>query len=208
MSSQYIISHLSLVRVKCAGLYRRRSSSQSLMLVLAGGSTSACFRQWWYSLVNLWLTSSSGGDMVLSNDRGELQFECLNTTRPRLQFSSFKATFFKSSCCNFNKNPVLHTIDQGQREALYHTIDSNMNKCHWHSPMRKQLRRALGIYILCKIIDFGYSHGICSPHGNILNIGWLDMYFIYFHSPSIYILYETIILAYNHSIYPNDRIYT
>ena len=24
-----------------------------------------------------------------------------------------------------------------------YTIDSNVNKCHWHSPMRKQLRRAL-----------------------------------------------------------------
>ena len=28
------------------------------------------------------------------------------------------------------------------REKVY-TIDSNVNKCHWHSPMRKQLRRAL-----------------------------------------------------------------
>ena len=154
-----------MVRVKCAGLYRRRSSSQSLMLVLAGGSTSACFRQGWYSLVNLWLTSSSGGDMVLSNECGELQFECLNTTRPRLQFPSFKASFFKSSCCNFNKNSVLHTIDQGQREGLYHTIDNNMNKCHWHSPMRKQLRRALGML-----------NAICQPFASTM---WMHQKYIY-----------------------------
>ena len=163
-----------------------------MMLVLAGSSTSACFRQWWYSLVNLWLTSSSGGDMVLSNDRGELQFECLNTTRPRLQFSSFKATFFKSSCCNFNKNPVLHTIDQGQREALYHTIDSNMNKCHSHSPMRKQLRRALEML-----------NAICQPFAFTT---WMHQKYIYEQNISLskiylwttYIFEQNIFMSYIH----------
>ena len=65
------------------------------------------------------------------------------TTRPRLQVPSFKASLFKSSCHNFSKNCLLHTVNQGQRKV--YTIDSNMNKCHWHSPMRKQLRRALGM---------------------------------------------------------------
>ena len=65
------------------------------------------------------------------------------TTRPRLQVPSFKASLFKSSCHNFSKNSLLHPVNQGQRKV--YTIDSNMNKCHWHSPMRKQLRRALGM---------------------------------------------------------------
>ena len=38
----------------------------------------------------------------------------------KFQVSSFKASLFKSSCCNFNNNSVLHTINQGHREGLYH----------------------------------------------------------------------------------------
>ena len=41
----------------------------------------------------------------------------LNTTRPRLWVPA-KASLFKSSCCNFNKNSVFHTINQGQRRSI------------------------------------------------------------------------------------------
>ena len=41
------------------------------------------------------------------------------TTRPRLQVPGFKASLFKSNCCNLNKNSVFHTIHHG-REGLYH----------------------------------------------------------------------------------------
>ena len=95
--------------IKWGKLHRKKIG----MVPTVGDDVGQCFQ----GTVHI---SKYGKHVYHLADCGEFQCECLNTTRPRLQVPSFKATFFKSSCCNFTNNSVLHTINQGQREGLYH----------------------------------------------------------------------------------------
>ena len=70
---------------------------------------------------------------------GEFWFESLNTSRPRLQVSSFKTSLLNSDLL---QNSSLHTMNQDGKEV--YNINSNMNKCYWHSPLKVQLWRFSG----------------------------------------------------------------
>ena len=67
---------------------------------------------------------------------GESQCESLNTSRPRVQVSRAAQHHYLSVAI---QNSVLYIINQDSKEV--YNMDSNMNKCHWHWPMREQLRR-------------------------------------------------------------------
>ena len=67
---------------------------------------------------------------------GESQCESLNTSRPRVQVSRAAQHHYLSVAI---QHSVLYIINQDSKEV--YNIDSNMNKCHWHWPMREQLRR-------------------------------------------------------------------
>ena len=67
---------------------------------------------------------------------GESQCESLNTSRPRVQVSRAAQHHYLSVAI---QNSVLYFINQDSKEV--YNINSNMNKCHWHWPMREQLRR-------------------------------------------------------------------
>ena len=70
---------------------------------------------------------------------GEFWFESQNTSRPRLQVSSFKTSLLNSDLL---QNASLHTMNQDGKEV--YNINSNMNKCYWHSPLKVQLWRFSG----------------------------------------------------------------
>ena len=70
---------------------------------------------------------------------GEFWFESLNTSRPRLQVSSFKTSLLNSDLL---QNSSLHTMNQDGKEV--YNINSNINKCYWHSPLKVQLWRFSG----------------------------------------------------------------
>ena len=67
---------------------------------------------------------------------GEFWFESLDTSRSRLQVSSFKTSLLNSDLL---QNSFLHTINQDGKEV--YNNNSNMNKHYWHSPVKEQLWR-------------------------------------------------------------------
>ena len=96
------------------------------------------------------------------------QFECLNTTRPRLQVQNFESSF-KSNCYDFNKKSVLHAINQGQRWGLHHW------QPYEQVPLTFTYEGATGKAL-------GMSKAICQPFPSTT---WMHQKFIY--EPNIYI---------------------
>ena len=76
-----------------------------------------------------------------SADCGEFQCEYLNTTSQDFKFQASRCHYLNLAVVPSMK--ILSFIQLiGYREKV-DAINYNMNKCHWHSPMRKQFRRAL-----------------------------------------------------------------
>ena len=71
---------------------------------------------------------------------GESQCESLNMTRPRVQVSR-AAQHHYLSVAILVEIKILSSISSIRDSKKLYKIDSNVNKCHWHWPMREQLRR-------------------------------------------------------------------
>jgi len=100
------------------------------------------------------------------------------------KFQASRHHYFKSSYCKFLS--FIQLIRD--REKVY-TIDSNMNKYHWHSPMRKQLRRALGML-----------KAICQPFPSTT---WMHQKYIYEQNISMRKIYLWTRYIYEQNIFMN-----
>ena len=90
------------------------------------------------------------GDGFASWYCGESQCESLNTSRLRVQVS--RAAQHHYLCVAILiEIKILSSISSIRDSKKVYNIDSNVNKCHWHSPMREQLRKcAKNIWAICQ----------------------------------------------------------